>query len=110
MPKILISKAFSFYIKFCFVIDKWHNISENVFSLNFVSVLALGALQDKVADSLVLYDLRVVPKKRVLFRLDGFVSVERETLGFSDKFIVWNNVCYYCREFFCNPNSRNTND
>ena len=78
--------------------------------MNFVSVLALGALQDKVADSLVLYDLRVVPKKRVLFRLDGFVSVERETLGFSDKFIVWNNVCYYCREFFCNPNSRNTND
>ena len=29
MPKILISKAFSFfYIKVCFVIDKWHNISE----------------------------------------------------------------------------------
>ena len=28
MPKILISKAFSFfYIKVCFVIDKWHNIS-----------------------------------------------------------------------------------
>ncbi len=28
MPKILISKTFSFfYIKFCFVIDRWHNIS-----------------------------------------------------------------------------------
>ena len=27
MPKILISKAFSFFIFYCFVIDKWHNIS-----------------------------------------------------------------------------------
>ena len=27
MPKILISKAFSFLYFYCFVIDKWHNIS-----------------------------------------------------------------------------------
>ena len=36
------------------------NIIENVFSLNFVSVLTLSALQNEVADCFVFYDLCII--------------------------------------------------